>query len=67
MLTFAQGNAGEVLVRLGEDADVELLVVGTQEHVRAEASGAGLSQLLLPQSCKLPGGSGPAEYPNSPK
>jgi len=33
MLTFAEGDAGEVLVRLAEDNEFELLVVGTQEHV----------------------------------
>jgi nucleotide-binding universal stress UspA family protein len=33
MLTFAEGDAGDVLVRLAEECDAELLVVGTQEHV----------------------------------
>jgi nucleotide-binding universal stress UspA family protein len=33
MLTFAEGDAGEVLVRLADDKDIELLVVGTREHV----------------------------------
>ena len=67
MLTFAEGNAGEVLVRLGENADVELLVVGTQEHTGLRRAVLGSVSHYCLSHAGCPVVAVPAKYLDSPR